>query len=280
MLLGTSPPASLSMLTGSRSCPLAWSTSLMLRLSLPPAWLISFTHTCWPRLTRSLALPRACLLMLVRCTRPSVLPRKPSSSTKQPNSMMPDTRPRYTCVEGGAEGAESAGCGAGKGVGEAYNRHGEVLNACQAQQHTAGTRQRVAGSRQQARMRQHGAQAGSRQRTLYSSGASMTAGGGGRGGRRLLGAGLLLLLLLRLRRLSLLLLLLLLLLRLRLSLSLSRSLSLPLPLSLSRSLSRPEPLSRSLSLCLLLPCRLLPSRSSSRLLRRFSVLRVSSGAVA
>ena len=54
-----------------------WSTSRMERLIFWPCMEMTFTHTSWPRLTTSLALPTRVLLMFCTCTRPSCRVRSP-----------------------------------------------------------------------------------------------------------------------------------------------------------------------------------------------------------
>jgi len=84
--------------------------------------------------------------MLARCTRPSALLRRPSSSTKQPNSITLDTRPRYTPNCSGLSASGGGGGGGGRlrsrppslprggrrsrGLGERLYRRGRLLLWC------------------------------------------------------------------------------------------------------------------------------------------------------
>mmetsp|Transcript_12824 Transcript_12824/g.38740 ORF Transcript_12824/g.38740 Transcript_12824/m.38740 type:complete len:432 (+) Transcript_12824:2696-3991(+) len=93
-------PASPAFTLGSRSCPVTWSTSRMLRDSccLPPTVDTRMTltqHSC-PRFSTSRALLARVLLISLTCTSPSALWRIPCSSTNAPKSMTLLTLPRYT----------------------------------------------------------------------------------------------------------------------------------------------------------------------------------------
>ena len=68
---GLTPSVAVGRLMGSRSAPVAWSTSRMDRLMRWPAKETTFTHTSCPRFTTSFALPTLQQAVLVRHCRSS-----------------------------------------------------------------------------------------------------------------------------------------------------------------------------------------------------------------